>query len=162
MKKLSSSEKQSRAEYRSLIQKAQKDAYIEKSYREQTPIRSLTISITWIRSRTWGSNPGAECKVITTEGHHLNSPIFRASGCGYDKESTVIAEAFNYYLRYRLHLPLNLSSFRNNEKPYGLARYYYEGGIGTNCYYDISTAIGGSFEKIASGKTFDVFRFTSN
>jgi hypothetical protein len=162
MKKLSSSEKQSRADYRSLIREAQKDAYLEKSYREQTPIKSLTISITWCRSATWGRNPAAECKAITTEGHHLNSPIFRASGCGYDKESTVITEAFNHFLRYRLYFPLTLSSLRKNEKPYGMARNYYEDGIGTEGYYAISNAIGGTFEKVASGRTFDVFRFTSN
>jgi hypothetical protein len=28
--------------------------------------------------------------------------VFRCSGCGYDKTSTVVAEAFNQYLLYKL------------------------------------------------------------
>lgn len=35
------------------------------------------------------------------------------------------------------------------------------GGVGTSCYYDIAEFIGGKFEKISSGKTFDVFQYTN-
>jgi hypothetical protein len=115
----------------------------------------------------WGNNPWASAKV---EYHESNEhgrfgrypDMAHASGCGYCKESTVIADVFNAFLRYKLHDP----EAQKREKPYGAAPGYsepdlrYEGGIGTNCYYDIAKYIGGTFEHVASGKTFDVYRYT--
>lgn len=39
---------------------------------------------------------------------------------------------------------------------------YFEGGVGTSCYYSIAEFIGGKFENISSGKTFDVYQYTEN
>ena len=49
----------------------------------------ISISVDWVRSRTWGNNPHAEAR--TNTGTFSGT----ASGCGYDKESTAIAEALN-------------------------------------------------------------------
>lgn len=49
----------------------------------------ISVSVDWIRSRTWGHNPRVE--VRTNTGTYCGT----ASGCGYDKESAAIAEAFN-------------------------------------------------------------------
>ena len=49
----------------------------------------ISISVDWVRSRTWGNNPHAEAR--TNTGTFSGT----ASGCGYDKESAAIAEALN-------------------------------------------------------------------
>lgn len=49
----------------------------------------ISISVDWVRSKTWGYNPRVE--VRTNTGTYYGT----ASGCGYDKESTAIADAFN-------------------------------------------------------------------
>ena len=104
-----------------------------------------------------------------------NKDGYTCSGCGYDKESTVIAQIFNEFLKYKLYDETLRSKWmaKNNfykdedSKPYGVhlpGEYtpYYDGGIGTNCYYRIAEYIGGVFEHVASGKMFDVYRYTDN
>lgn len=149
-------------------QQARKDAKeVARVEREknQKPVAKMTISIEWKKSRTWGSNPTAEATVIHKDG---SRSIGRAtcSGCGYDKESTVIASLFNSFLKYKLYGELRPTDRDRQEgHPYGiyLNQYrHYSGGIGTDCYYPISEAIGGKFERVASGKTFDVYTYTDN
>lgn len=74
---------------------------IEKNQRH---VKSLTITIEWKRSYTWGMNPNASVEVEYASGdsRFYHDSGFKASGCGYDKESTVIAEIFNKYLKYKL------------------------------------------------------------
>ncbi len=149
------------------------------AHRAQKPVKSMTINIEWKKSRTWGSCPTAYADVSFHDGTYTRSRDYRASGCGYDKESTVIAEAFNEFLRYKLYERRKLKSRINSEEvnhPYGV--YYYDGkepkadergyiskpsyngGVGTSCYYKIAEFIGGTFERVASGKTFDAYRYT--
>lgn len=131
----------------------------------QKPVKSMTINIEWKKSRMWGFNPSATARIKHHDGSYSNIGPFTCSGCGYDKESTVIAEAFNAALGYKL-----FKRFKG-EAPYGV--YYYggktnekgwlpmfNGGVGTSCYYDISDFIGGTFKKIASGNSFDAFEYT--
>jgi len=147
-------------------QKAKKEteelAKIERE-KNQKPIKEITINIEWKKSRTWGHNPHCEARIHFQDGSWERSPVYTASGCGYDKESTVIANVFNAYLKYKLY---NEDLEKNEHKPYG---FYctkdwksYNGGVGTSCYYRIAEAIGGKFEHVASGKTFDVYKYTDN
>jgi hypothetical protein len=53
-------------------------------------IDKFTVVVEWKRSKTWGHNPHVTLKV-PGEGKHTAT----ASGCGYDKESTAVAEALN-------------------------------------------------------------------
>jgi len=150
--------------------------------KNQERVKEITITVEWVKSRTWGHNPHATAEV-TFKGDETaeNYPNFerregyKASGCGYDKESTVIAGIFDDFLKYKLWgtLPQEKKYHVNGEKraePYGIVwghtgdyEYrYYSGGIGTNCYYTISEYIGGKFEHVASGKGFDVYRYTDN
>jgi len=145
-------------------QKAQIDFY-----RNQKPVSSMIISIEWVKSRIWNSNPHAIAQVKFKDMTLESSPDFNCSGCGYDKESTVIADCFNRYLRYRLFLirekcpTLTLPEFQR-DIPYGIYLDreipYYGDGIGTNCYYRIAEFIGGKFEQVSSGKTYDVYSLT--
>ena len=133
--------------------------------KNQKPVNKIVISIEWKKSRTWGSNPHAEATIQHKDGSYSYG-FAKCSGCGYDKESTVIADIFNNFLRYKLFNPLTSinGGYQDNGKPYGIyldTTYpHYSGGIGTNCYYDIAKAIGGKFEHTARGKSFDVFTYS--
>ncbi len=130
----------------------------------QRPVKEITISIEWKKSRMWGYNPIAEAIVIFQDGSRERSTTYTASGCGYDKESTVIGQAFNDYMLYKLwNIPFeNIANSRptkvENPAPYGIHAYSedsrsYGQGIGANCYYKIS-------EHVANGKSFDVYKYT--
>ena len=139
---------------------AEKQAKIE-AERNQKPVKTLTMSIEWKKSRTWGSNPTLTAQVEFTDGTFGHGE-YKCSGCGYDKESTVISQAFNAFLKYKIY------QLSEDEKklPYGIYNRpdwkAYGDGIGTNCYYKIAETIGGKFESVASGKWFDVFKFTNS
>jgi len=158
-------------EARRKAKKLQKELDRIKSEKNQKPVKEITITIEWKRSRMWGYNPNCEAQIHFQDGTFGRSPIYKCSGCGYDKESTVIADVFRDYLKYKLW---NLSDesikggHGSNDKgpaPYGITIYSpnsrdFSGGIGTNCYYRIAEYIGGKFECLASGKTFDVYKYT--
>lgn len=161
-----------------------KEFLVVENEKNQREVESLTITIEWKRSATWGSNPNATVEVTYKSGEnrfYRDQQVFKCSGCGYDKESTVIAEIFNKYLKYKLYQKHEWKD-RINQKdtnhPYGV--YYYNGdiekqdesgyiykpsfngGVGTECYYKIAEFIGGKFENVANGKTFGAFKYTNN
>jgi hypothetical protein len=149
--------------------------------KNQLPVDRITINIEWKKSRIWGANPHCSAHVVFKNGHSINSPVYTASGCGYDKESTVVADVFNAYLKYKIWNKTIEQCKRTDydwrEKggaPYGVSAgtwktadtkveyRSFSGGIGTNCYKAISEFLGGKFENVASGKTFDVFTYKEN
>jgi hypothetical protein len=137
-------------------QEAKRIAKIE-AEKNQKPVREITFSIEWSKS----FHPTLEARCLHTDGS-TSYVKARAGGGGYCKESTVIAEAFNSLLKYKLYQIENIEAL-----PYGIyinRNQYtgYSGGIGVSCYYSISEMIGGKFEKLASGKTFDAYKFTMN
>ena len=109
----------------------------------------------------WGYNPHATARVYFKGGGYEYREGYTATGCGYDKESTVIAQIFNDFLKYKLYKKYI------EEKPYGItigrndkyAERYYDGGVGISCYYKISEYIGGQFINRASGKTYDSYEY---
>ena len=59
----------------------------------------INISVNWNRSRVWGSNPHAECRIYFEDAEYGTRSAFsegRASGCGYDKRSAAVQEAFSF------------------------------------------------------------------
>jgi hypothetical protein len=177
-KKLTSEEKKQRLEDRRAARKLEAEAARIEAEKSQRPVKCLTITIEWRKSRMWGSNPHAEAKVefwpIAGQDNYDRRGGYTCGGCGYDKESTVIAEIFNHYLKYKLwqKTPENaragvmMDGYRRDV--YGVSFHengnhrYYAGGIGTSCYEAISVFIGGKWEKIASGSTFDVYQYMDN
>lgn len=131
---------------------------------------SVSISVTWAKSRTWGANPTAEVLNLgdrRTVGH--------ASGCGYDKESAAIAEALNQNpAALRVLYELGESALARGDSPrsksacsgyhcgcclgYG-AGYsvlpYFKGGVGSSCFWSIFQKAGFSVRLAGSGKMFD-------
>ena len=137
----------------------------------QKPVKRIKITIDWVRSYTWGNNPHLEAEVYYHDGSY-DSMTSKCSGCGYDKESTVIADVFNHFLKYKLWAKPYAELRNGDTSPYGITSGRYEtrlgniiehrgfsGGIGTSCYYAISQFIGGTFKNIASGKKYDVFEY---
>jgi hypothetical protein len=157
MRKLTIEQKEANKIERERIKKL---ALIE-SEKNQPEVKEIKINIEWHKSRTWGNNPVLDGSVWFKNGS-FERFTFTCSGCGYDKESTVIANLFNAVLKYKLYRELPA------ELPYGIYignnpdSRSYSGGIGVNCYYRIADAIGGKFECVASGKTFDCYKYTDN
>lgn len=58
--------------------------------RDAAEVKTVSISVDWKRSSTWGYNPTAT--VIINGVHEYRGT---ASGCGYDKETAAIAAALN-------------------------------------------------------------------
>ena len=178
-KKLTEKEKIRRREERKRARTKLRQLEEIESHKAQKPVKKLTISIEWKKSRTWGANPHAIAQVEYQDGSYNRFSGFTCSGCGYCKESTVIAQIFNHVLRYKLYQQHDWSDTINQQStnhPYGV--YYfggdtgvrhddgyapkpcYNGGVDTSCYYQIAEFIGGKFKNIASGKSFDVFVYT--
>ena len=131
--------------------------------KNQKPVKEIVISIEWVKSRTWGHNPNATAEVHFQDGTFSRKEGYRASGCGYDKESTVVAAIFDDFLKYKLWerdltdaAPYGISSGNTGSYEYR----YFGGGIGMSCYPRIAEFIGGKMENVASGKTFDVWKYT--
>jgi len=125
--------------------------------RNQKPVKVIEFSIEWKKSRMWGNCPRLNAVIEYKDGTTARVNSY-ASGYGYDKESTVLADVFNTALKYKIY------QIPEGEKlPYGIRSDYYKGfsgGIGVNCYYDIAKAIGGEFKRTATGKTFDAYKYT--
>ena len=122
-------------------------------------IKTLTISIEWKKSSMWGMNPHATAEVTHFDGTYETKTGYKASGCGYDKASTVVAAICNDFLLDRLK-----KKRTTTKHPYGIYcskdRRSFNGGVGMACYIDIARFLGGRFEILASGQTFDVYRIT--
>lgn len=150
---------------------AKKAARIE-AERNQKPVDYMTITVGWTRRGT----ARADVEVRHKDGS-FSVGKYTAGGGGYCKESTVIAEAFNAFLRYKLRAAgieervarRDRSYYRNGHRhgfPYGATigdNAAYAGGIGTGCYTEIAEFIGGKFEHCHGGKVnggrFDVYRY---
>lgn len=125
---------------------------------EQAPdIQRITVNVEWTRNRTWGVNPSAF--VFT---HSIGQTVGHASGCGYDKESSAIASAFNQnvailkiiYAMKEKALQDNYNISSHDACGYGAgygASPYYEGGVGVTCFISILSKAG--FDcAVANGK----------
>lgn len=139
----------------------------------------IDVSVEWKRSRVWGANPSVT--VRTSDGVFYGA----ASGCGYDKESTAIAEAFNqspailkviYTLKEkglrrppaqgRALNPFHPQPTREDRRSsnsicgygvgYGILPYF-EGGVGASCFWSILEKCGFTCRNTASGKLFDAY-----
>lgn len=154
MKKLTAEQKAANQKARELA----KDLARIEAEKNQRPVKSMSISIEWKNSRTLGANPHTSGHVRFEDGTGEAIPDFTCSGCGYDKESTVVADIFNIYLKYMLY---DRTPEKIAKKPYGVIiepdRHYFGGGIGMSSYYSIVEWLGGKLACVASGKIFDAY-----
>jgi hypothetical protein len=154
-----------KAEQRKKLREAAKHQKRIEEIKAQPRLESLTITIEWKKSKTWGMNPHATGEAITTEGRRIVGTA-KASGCGYCKRSTTIADLFNQFLRHKLYNEKVLSRLAV-KKPYGISLPKdgenwlprFEGGIGEGCYRQISEAIGGAWECVANTSSVEVYQY---
>lgn len=137
---------------------------IEKSYNAKMALldaveaatmpEKIEISVEWTRSRTWGANPHVDLWVDDLQGFTHGT----ASGCGYDKESTAIAEAaYNRASVIKILCELKEKALRkdasidksksactgiDNRNAVGYGAGYgviprLDGGVGTGCFLSI-------------------------
>ena len=102
----------------------------------------IQIKVNWKKNRTWGLNPHASFYAF--DGLYKGT----ASGCGFDKLSSAVAEALNKCV------PLSLALLRNEESLKGVygIRFFdhtskktgktsravlWEGGVGINCFHQV-------------------------
>ena len=107
----------------------------------------INIAINWVKSKTWGFNPNA---LITTNAGQITEG--RASGYGYDKESSAIAEALNKNndILKLLYVAKNKKMTLKNNNSHDLLGYgsgygvlpYFEGGVGANSLMNIFRKLG--------------------
>ena len=110
-------------------------------------VKSMTCSIEWGKSRTWGACP---------HGNYRNCYEYKEygaiTGCNYDKLSTLTAEMFNddVYLigliaKYCIKKHINRDNIRT-KLGCGINMYegipYFEGGVGVSCHVSILKKIG--------------------
>ena len=124
-------------------------------------IESINISVEWKKSATWGSNPTATATVNYTD-NCCSYFEGKASGCGYDKESTAVAAALNNsYSVLKLLFECGENDPDNKIYGYRNAKDGYfphiSGGVGVSCYNSVFNLCGFKFEKTNSGKTFDCY-----
>jgi hypothetical protein len=154
-----------KAEARKAVREALKLQKRIDEVKAQPRLESLTITIEWKKSRTWGMNPHATGEAITKDGFRLVGTA-KASGCGYCKRSTVIADLFNQFLRHKLYDKKVLARLAV-KKPYGISLPNdgqkwlptFDGGIGEGCYRKISEAIGGVWECVAYAGDVEVYQY---
>lgn len=98
----------------------------------------IKIKVEWKKNRTWGYNPTAE---VWTSGGYYNTG--KASGCGYDKESSAIESALRDSASLQKFIIHNLGKLKNEygiETNYGLAHLSI-GGKGVNTLLELFRAI---------------------
>ena len=133
----------------------------------------ININIDWVYNKTWGYNP--KVKVITNISTYEDS----ASGCGYDKESSAVAGAFNQspeILKVLYTLAENMLeevgdgayyytgcggcvSWRNSigyGSGYDITPYF-EGGVGVSCFESILNKCGYIWRCMGSSKRWDCY-----
>lgn len=135
--------------------------------RRQKAVKELTITLEWYRARTGERNVRAEYKAVRCDGSKASGTGYKAGGYGYDKASTVVAGVFGDVLAYKLfeverdwsNVPYGV--VRRLNEAGGIEWLYFEGGIGIDCYWRIGEWLGGEFEDVASGRSFDVYRWVN-
>ena len=133
---------------------------------------SIKIELEWKKSRMWGMNPTASCWYVfeDKDGNRHSNMVTSGSigGCGYDKQSTAVAECLNQIneLLKQLAIVKNEALTENelieNNQLFGYGSGdgivpNISGGVGVSCYNAILNKIGFEFKTIASGKTYDVY-----
>lgn len=120
-------------------------------------IKSITIRVDWVKNRTWGLNP--HCETLTSNGYYNGV----ASGCGYDKLSTSIAQALNQdtsilkrlYNKYEEALRKGVSPREFVGYGSGYITPYFDGGVGYGSFRNIFNNLGAKVNQWNETKTSD-------
>lgn len=142
-------------------------------------LESVSVSVEWKRSQTWGYNPTATVTIYA--GGKTERFIGTASGCGYDKRTAAIGSALNQSLsvlkmlyakkekalaeftpeqiaQTRKHGTESNADFIHYGAGYGVLPYF-EGGVGINSFRGVFKACGFKCTADTSTKTSDFYHF---
>lgn len=129
-------------------------------------VETITINVDWVKNPTWGHNPHAT--IYTNNGETTEG---KASGCGYDKESTAIAEALNKNndILKLLYIAKNKKMTLKNTNNHDLLGYgsgygvlpYFEGGVGVSSLLNIFRKLGYNIQEHHTNKS-DFYTITKN
>lgn len=152
---------------------AEKKAKLQRA-ENAAAVVSVSISIEWRRSRTWGANPTAEVTVEDANGHYYRG-TGTASGCGYDKESAAVASALNGSNSIikmlcdckESALDRMEATGKTNESNRDFIAYgagygavpYFEGGVGMSSHERVFNACGLVLKNQSHGKMYDTYYF---
>ena len=118
----------------------------------------FTVVVEWKRNKTWGSNPRV---TINDNGKEYSG---YASGCGYDKKSTAVAEALNKdpAIRRALYREQALNIDETNEKifGYGVTGFLpqFSGGVGMSSILSCLSRLDFHCNHVSTSST-DVYTF---
>lgn len=116
--------------------------------------KSLKLSIEWKRSQTWGFNPIAKLEVWNELGFEKVYTA-KVSGCGYCKESAVMADVLNQSLSLK---KLLLNASNENKTAYGMrGERFSGGGVAVSSLQNVFLVCGLELKKVASGRSFDAY-----
>lgn len=129
-------------------------------------IETITVNVEWVKNPTWGYNPHAT--IYTNNGDITEG---KASGCGYDKESTAIAGALNKnndilkLLYTAKNKKMTLKKTNNRDllgygSGYGVLPYF-EGGVGVSSLLNIFRKLGYNIQEHHTNKS-DFYTITKN
>lgn len=123
-------------------------------------IISVQIRVDWKKSSTWGMNPHTQIRVYT-DNYEMEIYNGSASGCGYDKESASVAQAFNESPALKKALYEAMEADEDG-KPYGVNDYEsglsFASGVGMSCYRNIADWLGFEIEEM-HGDAFDGYNW---
>ncbi len=129
-------------------------------------IELITINVDWVKNKTWGYNPHAT--IYTNNGDTTEG---KASGCGYDKESTAIAGALNKNndILKLLYIAKNKKMTLKNTNNHDLLGYgsgygvlpYFEGGVGVSSLLNIFRKLGYNIQEHHTNKS-DFYTIAKN
>jgi hypothetical protein len=132
---------------------------------EAGEVREINISVEWKKNRTWGSNPTAEAQFKGQNNYNRYSSG-SIGGCGYDKESTAVANALNQdysflKLLYMYKESINFEG-KQNRDIFGYGSGYgilprLEGGVGVSCYPTIFETLGYKWQQVGNGKMYNAY-----
>lgn len=147
---------------------------LSRVFGKESTIKSIDIRVEWKRSQMWGHNPTAE--VFVSGDDFCRKGVGTASGCGYDKLSAAVANAFEYLDEFTRELAINYIKWDKKEKknpesyeskkPYGCYFGGYdnlphlEGGVGYDCFDRIFLLMG--FKRVnydRTAKSYDHFEY---
>jgi hypothetical protein len=132
-------------------------------------IKRIVVATDWRRGSMQSNQCKAEIKVTYADYSRETFESDRTGGCGYDKESTAIADAFNRINALLKELALKASEAIEQGEGYrefigyGCGGYntlpYFEGGVGFNSQVKILSSLGYKMNHLHWTKKTDIYEF---
>jgi hypothetical protein len=148
--------------------KAQEVDRLNAIFENDREIKRIVVATDWRRGSMQSNQCKAEIKVTYADYSRETFESDRTGGCGYDKESTAIADAFN-----RINALLKELALKANEaieKGEGYREYigygcgygtlpYFEGGVGFNSQERSLNSLGYKMNHLHWTKKTDIYEF---